>query len=163
MQQGLHTALVSPDDWTWHLKFRIPGSLNFTFSKQTTDSSLKALWSYQRPCKLLFFFFSSPLTPPQPSGLTCRRDLLYLHHPCPPPVWVAIPLWTQAAITVVEFWPQIAPFLLPNWASWVLLSCTKPELTGPVLTHCPELGQGGKPGETKGTWEGKGDSRGSLI
>lgn len=95
MQQGLHTALVSPDDWTWHLKFRIPGSLNFTFSKQTTDSSLKALWSYQRPCKLLFFFFSSPLTPPQPSGLTCRRDLLYLHHPCPPPVWAAIPLWTQ--------------------------------------------------------------------
>lgn len=110
-----------------------------------------------------FFFFSSPLTLPQPSGLTCRRDLLYLHHPCPPPVWVAIPLCTHAAITVVEFWPQIAPFLLPNWASWVLLSCTKPELTGPVLTHCPELGQGGKPGETKGTWEGKGDSRGRLA
>lgn len=120
------------------------------------------LWSYHRPGKLLFSF-SSPLIPPQPSGLTCRRDLLHQRHPCPPSsVSGAVPLCSQGGhhcsgilITNCPFSPTKLSFLC-----FILLHKTRTNRT--MLTNYAELGQDRKPGETKGTWEGKGDSQ-SLI
>lgn len=163
MQHELHTALV--ERWldvafevqdSWKLEFH----LLQTNHLQLLEGPVVLPKALQTP---FFFFFSSSLTPPQPSGLTCRRDLLYLHHPCPRPVWVAIPLCTQGGHHYSRILTTNCPFSPAklSFLSFILLHKTRTHRT--MLTNYPELGQDRKSRETKGTWEGKGDSCGSLI